>query len=328
MTNQSEVRLASDTIYYLLFIGIGLFLVWRLSDIIILMVTAMMCAAALTPPVDWLHKEKLPRPLAAALVVIALVLPIVYVFIAVAPTFITQLPTIMQTVSNSLNTYSFLPAELRNLNFAQYFQNNTNYLWESTSKVTNFFFQVFTLVVMIFYLLVDSDRLHNLASSLVPQRNRKKVETIISELGRISGRYIRGNLLISVICTTIIFSGLLLLKIPYPVPLALFAGILDLLPMAGGTIGAIPAVVIAFTISPLTGLLTILLFVVYQQTENAILAPNIYKEVLHLIPFLSFVAVIIGSLLFGVAGAFLALPVAAAIPTILTYFKKNPKSLA
>jgi hypothetical protein len=172
MTNQSEVRLASDTIYYLLFIGIGLFLVWRLSDIIILMVTAMMCAAALTPPVDWLHKEKLPRPLAAALVVIALVLPIVYVFIAVAPTFITQLPTIMQTVSNSLNTYSFLPAELRNLNFAQYFQNNTNYLWESTSKVTNFFFQVFTLVVMIFYLLVDSASTQSQKSGNYYQRVR------------------------------------------------------------------------------------------------------------------------------------------------------------
>jgi predicted PurR-regulated permease PerM len=325
MINRSEIRLAPETIYYLLFIALGIFLVWRLSDILILIVTALMCAAALDPLVEWLHKKKLPIPLAAALVVFVLVLPLAYVFIAVTPTFIAQLPTIMQTVSNSLNSYTFLPAQLRNLNFAQYFQNNTDYIWESTSRVTNFFFQVFTLVVMIFYLLVDGDRLHKLVASLIPQGDRRKVEKISSDLARISGRYIRGNLLISVICSTIIFSGLLLLKIPYPIPLAIFAGILDLLPMAGGTIGAIPAVIIGFTISPLTGLLAILLFIVYQQTENTILAPNIYKEVLHLIPFLSFVSVIIGSMLFGVAGAFLALPVAAAVPTVLTYFKKNSK---
>jgi predicted PurR-regulated permease PerM len=321
MTNKSEIRLAPETIYYLLFTALGIFLIWRLSDILILIITALLCAAALTPIVEWLHRQKLPLPFAAALVVIALVLPLIYVFVAVTPTFIVQLPTIMQTVSNSLNSYSFLPAELRNLNFAQYFQNNTSYLWESTTKVTNFFFQTFTLIVMIFYLLVDGERLHHLIAELIPNRNRQKIEKVSSELARISGRYIRGNLLISVICTTIIFIGLLFLRIPYPVPLAIFAGILDLLPMAGGTIGAIPSVIIAFTISPLTGLLTILLFIVYQQTENVVLAPNIYREVLHLIPFLSFVAVIIGSLLFGVVGAFLALPVAAAVPAVINYFK-------
>ena len=321
MTNKTEIRLAPETIYYVLIIVLSIFLIWRLSDLLVLIVTALLCAAALNPVADWLHQKKIPRPFAAALVVIALVLPIIYVFIAVAPTFIVQLPTIMQTVSESLKSYTFLPAQFRNLDFAQYFQNNSAYLWESTSRVTNFFFQIFTLVVMIFYLLVDGDRLHNLIAALIPSHNRKKIEKISSELARISGKYIRGNLLISVICASIIFIGLLLLKIPYAVPLAIFAGILDLLPMAGGTIGAIPAVVIAFTISPLTGLLTLLLFIVYQQTENAILAPNIYREVLHLIPFLSFVAVIIGSLLFGVAGAFLALPVAAAIPSILHYFK-------
>ena len=321
MTNKSEIRLAPETIYYLLFTALGIFLIWRLSDILILIITALLFSAALTPIVEWLHRQKLPLPFAAALVVIALVLPIIYVFVAVAPTFIVQLPTIMQTVSNSLNSYSFLPVELRNLNFAQYFQNNSSYLWESTTKVTNFFFQTFTLIVMLFYLLVDGERLHRLVSELVPRRNRQKIEKISSELARISGRYIRGNLLISVICTAIIFIGLLFLRIPYPVPLAIFAGILDLLPMAGGTIGAIPSVIIAFTISPLTGLLTILLFIVYQQTENVVLAPNIYREVLHLIPFLSFVSVIIGSLLFGVAGAFLALPVAAAVPAVINYFK-------
>ena len=111
--------------------------------------------------------------------------------------------------------------------------------------------------------------------------------------------------------------------IPYALPLAIFAGILDLLPLIGSTIGAVPAVIIGFTISPLTGLLVLILFIAYQMFENNILAPLVYKKVLNLIPFLSFVVVIIGSILFGVAGAFLALPIAAGIPTILKYLKSR-----
>lgn len=325
MANKLEVSLSSKTIYTLLFIAIGIFLVWQLSDIIILTITAMMCAAALAPAVDWLHSKKIPVVAAALMVVIVLVLPIIYILVSVLPTFVTQFPTIMDTISKSLNSYNFLPAEIRNLDLAQYFQNNTSSIWESTSKVTSFFFQIITLIFMIFYMLVDGNRLHELVASIIPGKDRKKLEKISNDLAKISGQYIRGNLLISLICSLVTLAGLMILQIPYAVPLALFAGVMDLLPLIGSTIGAIPSVIIAFTVSPLKGLLVIILFVVYQEVENDILSPSIYKQVLNLIPFLSFIAVIIGSLLFGIAGAFLALPVAAGVPTILNYLKTKKK---
>jgi predicted PurR-regulated permease PerM len=179
---------------------------------------------------------------------------------------------------------------------------------------------------MTYYLLVDGDRLHGLLSSIMPGHNQNKLEIISDELAKISGQYIRGNLLISLVCSIVTFTGLFLLQIPYALPLAIFAGILDLLPLIGSTIGAVPAVLISLTLSPLKGLLAIALFILYQEFENDILAPNVYKQVLNLIPFLSFIAVIIGSLLFGIAGAFLALPIAAGVPTILNYFKTGTKA--
>ena len=69
------------------------------------------------------------------------------------------------------------------------------------------------------------------------------------------------------------------------------------------------------------------LFGVYQAIENDILAPNIYNKVLNLLPFLSFVSVIIGSIMFGIAGAFLALPIAAGVPTVIKYFEEGEKIL-
>jgi predicted PurR-regulated permease PerM len=324
MTQKVEIHLAAKTIYSLLLIALTLFLAWKLSMIIILLVTALMCAAALNPLVAWLNEKiRLPLNLAAALIIVGLVLPLIYVLISVVPTFIDQLPKIMTEVSRSLNSYSFLPAEIRNLNIAQYFQNNTSYILSSTSLVTDFFFQTITLIFLIFYLLVDSERLHKIVASIIPTRDRKKIENISIELAKISGQYIRGNLLISLICTIIIFAGLIIMGVPYALPLAIFAGILDLLPLIGSTIGAAPAVIIGFTVSPLQGLLVLILFIAYQMFENNILSPLVYKQVLNLIPFLSFIAVIIGSILFGIAGAFLALPIAAGIPTILNYLKSR-----
>lgn len=324
MNKKIEVSISSETISRILIIAAGILLVWKLSDIFILLITAIMIASALNPAVEWLNK-KLSLTLSAVLVVIGLILPLVYVVGAVIPNFVSQFPEISQRVTGTLSNVDFLPSFLRNLDFTQYFQNSSSYLLESTKVITNFFVEAITFIFLVFYLLIDGKALHRLVALSISKNNRGRVEKIFEELGQISGRYIRGNLLISLICFLVTFIGLLLLRIPYALPLAIFAGILDLLPLIGSTIGAVPAVILGFTVSPLIGLSVIILFVAYQAVENDVLAPNIYNKVLNLLPFLSFIAVIIGSIVFGIAGAFLALPIAAGIPTIIKYFAENKK---
>ena len=326
MTKKVEISISPQTIKTILLIALGIFFVWQLSDIVVLLITAIMVASALNPAVTWLHK-KLSLTLSATLVVVGLILPIIYVVGAVIPDFISQFPAISERVTGALSNANFLPPFLRQLDFSQYFQNSSSYLLASTKMISDFFFNAITFIFLVFYLLIDGRALNRLVSLSIPNKNRKKVEKISEELGRISGQYIRGNLLISLICASVVFAGLLLLNIPYALPFAIFAGVLDLLPLIGSTIGAIPPVILGFTISPLTGLFVIILFIAYQAVENDILAPNIYNKVLNLLPFLSFIAVIIGSVLFGIAGAFLALPIAAGIPTIIKYFEKEGKKI-
>jgi predicted PurR-regulated permease PerM len=322
MNKKIEVSLSPKTIRTILLIAVGIFFVWKLSSIFILLVTAIMVASALDPAVTWLNK-KLPLTLSAIIVVVGLILPLVYVVGAVIPDFISQFPAISERITRALSEANFLPSFLRQLDLSQYFQNSSSYILASTKVIGDFFFNAITFIFLVFYLLIDGKALHRIVALSISPSNRRRVEKISSELGKISGQYIRGNLLISLICTLVILTGLLLLRVPYAIPLAIFAGVLDLLPLIGSTIGAIPAVILGFTISPLIGLLTMVLFGVYQAVENDILAPNIYNKVLNLLPFLSFIAVIIGSIIFGIAGAFLALPIAAGIPTIIKYFEKN-----
>ncbi len=310
------------SIFRVIIAGLTVYLLWRLTEVALIILTAMMLAAAFHPVVAKL-KTKIPTTLAAILVILLLLSPIVVIAFNIIPNLVDQFPAILATVSSILNKTSILPPSIRNIDLSQYTKDIGTYLVHSTSIITNFVTTFITVIFLTLYFLVDSERLLHLIYDIVPQDYEQKAKNLISELGRVNGQYIRGNLIISVICGIIIFTGLTILHIPFAGSLALFAAITDLLPLIGAFLGAAPAVIIAFSISPTIGLLTLALFVVYQQLENNLFAPNVYTRALDLSPALSFISVIIGAALFGIFGAFIALPIAASIPTIITFVRTN-----
>ena len=321
MKQEIEYSLSGKTLLIILLTGLGIFLAWQLSDLLILLVTGIMLAATLNPFVKWIHR-KTPFSLtwSAAIIMILLVLPLIFAIISMIPAILDNFSNISTTIMKTVNGYKFLPHLFQNLEPASYAKEGGQYLLESTMKISNFFTETVILVFLTFYLLIDAERLHNLFLLTVPRKEKKRIEKVLRELAGISGHYIRGNILISVICSSIIFTGLFFLNVPNAAALAIFAGILDLLPLIGSIIGAVPAVILSFAISPLTGFLTIALFIIYQEIENNLLAPHIYNKALNIIPLMSFLSVIIGSALFGIPGAFLSLPIAASIPTVIHYF--------
>ena len=180
-----------------------------------------------------------------------------------------------------------------------------------------------TTLVFVFFLIYDFERLRTLFLEMIPSREKARVVSLSEEVAVVIGQYIVGNFIISGICGTVIFLGLVLLHVPFALPLAVFAAIMDLLPLVGQTLGAVPTIIIAFGISPITGLLVILLHIIYQQVENAVISPVVYNKALNLIPSVSFLSVLVGASIFGMLGAFLALPVAASIPAIVSYVKRG-----
>jgi predicted PurR-regulated permease PerM len=284
-----------------------------------------MLATALHPIVIRVS-TKVPLVVAALLAMLALLLPFVLIGASIIPAFIVQLPNLVKTFNNLLNNSTFLPTSLRNINLNQYIQSGGNYLLQSTGVITNIATSIFIVFFLTFYLIVDWERLTHIFLSIFPGNKRTKIKHLLLTLAEINGQYIRGNLLISLICGIIMFTGFVFLGLPYAMPLAIFTAIMDLLPLVGSTIGAIPAVIIGFSISPLTGFLVLILMFVYQQIEGAILSPTIYNKALKLSPALGFLAVLIGSSLFGIMGAFLALPFAASLPAIIAYIHDESQS--
>lgn len=299
-----------------------LLLIWKTLGILLLILVSAMFATALYPLVMKLHR-KLPLFLSTLLVVLLLLVPFVVLVATVIPSFSHDVPALIKALEKILQNTSFIPPSVRNFDFAQYAQSAGTYLLRSSSVVTGVFTSAITLIFLTFYLIYDAERLMELLISVFPKTRQKKIASLLSDLGKVNGQYIRGNLLISLICGVSMFIGLTLLGVPFAAPLAIFVALFDLLPLIGSTIGMIPAVIIGLSISPLTAILVAALYITYQQIESALLAPAIYNKALKVSASLGFIAVIIGAQLYGVVGAFLALPVVASLPTVISFIKET-----
>lgn len=301
---------------------LAVYLIWKGSQILLVILIAIMLATALYPIVKVVNK-KLPLSISALLVVLLLVLPFFIVGATALPGLVAEFPELLKKVNALLNDSLFLPESLRNIDFNQYVERGGKYILESTGLITNVITSAIAIFVLTFFLLVDSERLTSIFLSLFDRPTRTRLKHLLVKLGEINGQYIRGNLVISLICGVIIYIGLLALQVPYAMPLAIFTAVMDMLPLVGSSIGAVPAVILAFSVSPITGFLALALYLIYQQLEGTVIAPAIYNKALKLSPALGFLAVLIGTSLFGIVGAFLALPFAASLPAITDFMHEE-----
>ncbi|MGH2807592.1 MAG: AI-2E family transporter, partial [Actinomycetota bacterium] len=177
-------------------------------------------------------------------------------------------------------------------------------------------FSALTVIVLMIYFLGSLSRVHEGTLKLVPASRRDRVRELLDPILEKIGGYIAGNVAISVIAGVLSFLFFAIAGVPYPVALALWVAIADLLPLVGATVGAIPAVIVAFFASIPLGIATLIFFIVYQQLENYLIAPRVMKEAVDVSPAAVLLAALIGGSLLGFFGALVAIPAAAAIKLI------------
>jgi predicted PurR-regulated permease PerM len=293
----------------------GIFLIWKLSTIFADIFIALILASAVYPLILKLQK-KFSLKVSVVMVLISFVVPVAFAFIYYIPNIITQIPEIAETIDTILKQLHFVPQALLSFNPYTFITNNITGL--STKAITIFTHCIIVITLVCYYIL-DYKKLLLLFLELFPKKERPVLTKMLLELKEVNGNYVSGNLLISVILSVVISIVMIVLGIPYAIPLGIFAGVMDLLPIAGSIIGAVPAILIAFSLSPVKGIILLVVHLVYQQLENSVISPMVYKKTLSISAVLSFLSVIIGASLFGIIGAFVALPVAASIPVLIKY---------
>jgi predicted PurR-regulated permease PerM len=170
--------------------------------------------------------------------------------------------------------------------------------------------------VLVLYLLIEAVPTYRWVRGFLPEELRPRFDRTASSARDVASAYIVANFVTSVLAGLYTFTWLSLLHVPAALVLAVLAFVCDFLPVVGFFLGCIPAMVMAATVSPTLALVMIPVYGTYHFIENYVIGPKIYGGRLRLSNVAVLVAFAIGAELGGVAGALLAMPIAATYPTI------------
>ena len=182
-------------------------------------------------------------------------------------------------------------------------------------------FGAVTLALSVIFLtlfgLIEEPRVRDWTGSLLYRDKRERYLRVTDRIIQTTSRYMLGNLAISVVCGTVYGITAVILGLPYPLALAVIAGILDLIPNIGATTAGIIIGIVALSVSVQALIVFLIVIVVYQQIENYILQPTIIGKAADVSGFTVLVSVLAFGALFGLIGAIIAVPIAAGIQIVV-----------
>ncbi|HEX8156763.1 MAG TPA: AI-2E family transporter [Solirubrobacteraceae bacterium] len=185
---------------------------------------------------------------------------------------------------------------------------------------------IVTITFLTLFMLLEGSRWVDRTIEILPARLRPTWRSIADDIYLLVGRYVTGNLLISVIAGSITAIVLLVLGVPFALALGLLVAILDLIPLAGATLAATVVTLVALSHSVTAGIIVLAFFVVYQQVENHLLQPIIYGRTVKLSPLAILISVLIGAEVAGVVGALVAIPAGGTIQILLDHWRAHRRS--
>jgi predicted PurR-regulated permease PerM len=185
------------------------------------------------------------------------------------------------------------------------------------TRVVGGIFGFLTILILTFYLLVESDKLFSGFARLFPRAERPRVEEAAQKISTKVSAWLNGQLILAGTIGSSAAIGLYVLGVPYFYVLALVAALGETIPVIGPILSAIPAVAVAFTVSPQTALFTTIFFVVQQQVENHLLVPKVMERQVGVSAVTVIVALLVGGALLGIMGALLAVPTAAVVQVVI-----------
>lgn len=191
------------------------------------------------------------------------------------------------------------------------------------STISKVLFMAITITALTGHWAVSGQRLVQSMLISLPQASRLKASALVSDIeGKVSG-YLGGQGLLCLAIGVLAFASYALIGLPNAMVLAIIAGLMEAVPMIGPLLGAIPAAVIALTISPNMLIWVVVATVVIQQLENNLLVPRVMKKAVGVNPFVSLLSIATFSALYGIGGALMAIPLAAIIQLVLENFVFN-----
>lgn len=328
MTRDEQNRIITRSVVMAIVGFTAAYALYEIREVLLTIYISSLLAIGLSPIVRRLEKGKvlsgrirLPRWLAILSLYLAFLGAVALVVALVLPPVVAQLTELFQDLPKYADQ---LQAQLiqrglvnKRWQWSSLFANlqapgvALSGLFGALTGVFAVFGKIVTVLILPFYLLLESASLRNGLLSLIRAENRSRADRIMRAVTVKVGAWLGGQLLLAAIIGTTATIGFWLLGVPYFYVLGLIAAIGEMIPVVGPILAAIPAIGLAATVSPQTALFTLLYCWAQQFVENNFLVPRIMERQVGVSPVTIMIALLIGSTLLGFLGAILAVPSAA-----------------
>jgi predicted PurR-regulated permease PerM len=342
MVEDRPIRISTDTLFRAVLIGLAVYGVFLLRDIVLLILAAIVIASFVESGVRAFARIKVGRLLAVPIIysiVIAILVAIFYAFVPIIfrelsgvigliSTYLPSSPSInadsiegATDIVNNISKNTSIPDLLSNIKSvaSSFSQGATSIIGSTFGGMIN----LILVIVMSFYLSIQEKGIQMFLRIVTPAKHERYIIDLWVRTQRKIGLWFQGQLFLGAVIAAIAFAGLALLGVQYAFLIAVISGIAELVPF-GLTFAAIPAVLFAvINGGVLLGFKVLIFYIILQQLENYVLGPTIVKRVVGIPPLIVLVAFLIGISLAGFWGALLAIPMAV---LVLEYLGDKEKS--
>ena len=325
MNQKQTIDISYESIFRVILVLLVLFFIFYLRQIIFIVFISVITALIMNPAVDKMKEKKIPRVIGASILFLATLAIIVIFFYIIVPPLtkeMSQLATQFPVYINSMNiNYStILDQQIDNqlaepirevlVEASKFLKNMTTAALSGVFGLLGGLLSVILIATISFYLVIEKKGIEKFVKAVIPFDFQPRALKIIKKIEIKLGRWFIGQLFLGFVVGLMTLIGLSILGVPYAIILAIIAGFMELIPYLGPTLASIPAIIIAFTVSPFLALLTLILYFLIQEAENYLLVPKVMERSVGLHPIIIIIALLVGYQLAGIIGVILSIPVA------------------
>lgn len=329
MANVMKIDISSGAIFRVVLILLGFWFLYIIRDIVFMLFAAVVISSAIEPVANYFQRYRVPRAISVLVVYILLLAIVSAVVTLMVPPLAAQVGQLAQGVPTVIDQFDHwvgllglneevAVAQLQDaLNrFGEQLGNVGVNIFQQTRNVFSGLFTFLFVLIIAFYLVIEKDALKKFFRLILPRKHIAYTDRVVERIQQKIGRWVVAQFVLGIIIGVIVGLGLWALGVQYALVLGLLAGIMEIIPVIGPIIAAVPGVFVALSQGWVLGLATLVFYILVQQAENHLLVPNIMRKAVGLSPLVTLIAVLLGARLAGVGGVILAVPLA----TILSIF--------
>ncbi|KKR49893.1 hypothetical protein A3A55_04165 [Candidatus Roizmanbacteria bacterium RIFCSPLOWO2_01_FULL_40_14] len=302
-----RVEISYKTILFTIGVLLLLWLVVQIREIVFLVSLSVIAASGLRAPVDALESFKMPRIVAILIVYSALIAFVFFTVAGIAPILGRETERLVLVLGNVIENISPY-IDISPTRLTDQLTSLSGNIVKATFGIVSSLVNVFTFFALTFYMLLERRHLRIFLRNLLGEEYKERIVQVLLKIEDRLGAWTRGQISLMILIGLLTYTGLVLLRIDFALPLAILAGFLEIVPMVGPIISAIPAIIVASLISPWLAAAVALLYFIVQQIENHLAVPLVMKRAVGVPPMVSIISILIGARLAGFIGAILAVP--------------------